>query len=73
LLSGNLLLPVGYVNIILGAIIIKFLNVKVKSKTTSGSSKTLIAKTTTTAREKKVYTLPGQKYVPKLCLVISKR
>ncbi|GMY17581.1 micronuclear linker histone polyprotein [Fagus crenata] len=38
---------------------------EVKSKTTSGSSKTATKKTTTTrVREKKVYTLPGQKFDP---------
>ncbi|GAV84608.1 hypothetical protein CFOL_v3_28052 [Cephalotus follicularis] len=36
---------------------------EVKSKTTSSSSKT-ITKTTTKTREKKVYTLPGQRYDP---------
>lgn len=43
-------------------------NVKVKSKTTSVSSKaatTTTTKTSTTkVRQKKVYTLPGQKYDP---------
>ncbi|KAE8056607.1 hypothetical protein FH972_013362 [Carpinus fangiana] len=37
---------------------------EVKLKTTSGSSKTITAKTITKARVKKVYTLTGQKYDP---------
>jgi len=37
---------------------------EVKSKTTSGTSKTITSKSTTKAREKKVYTLTGQKFDP---------
>lgn len=37
---------------------------KVKSKTTSSSSKTTSKTTTTKVREKKVYSLPGQKHDP---------
>jgi len=39
-------------------------NVKVKSKTTSSSSKTTTKRATTKVREKKVYSLPGQKHDP---------
>uniref|UniRef100_A0A2P2K0C0 Uncharacterized protein LOC103456025 n=1 Tax=Rhizophora mucronata TaxID=61149 RepID=A0A2P2K0C0_RHIMU len=37
---------------------------EVKSKTTSSSSKTTTTAKTTKVREKKVYSLPGQKYDP---------
>ena len=38
--------------------------VKVKSKTTLGSSKVATTTVTTKVKQKKVYTLPGQRYDP---------